>query len=57
MKKLTIGIALFVATLATVGQLRHPSNPLIVNGTRLRTTPRDWPPPHCPPSCPPKVPQ
>jgi len=51
MKKLTIAIALLVAALATAGQMRHPSNPLIVGGNKLETTAQEWPMPPCIPSC------
>ena len=49
MKKLTIGIALLVAALATAGQAIHPSNPLPVGGALLPTKTGDWPYPPCPP--------
>jgi len=51
MKKLTIGIALLVAALATFGQVRHPSNPLTVAGAKIQTTVADWPGTSCPTSC------
>jgi len=51
MKKLTIGIALLVAALATFGQARHPSNPLTLGGTEIQTTVADWPGASCPPLC------
>jgi len=51
MKKLTIGIALLVAALATFGQVRHPSNPLTVGGAKIQTTVAEWPQAYCPPNC------
>ena len=51
MRKTFIAIGLVVAALATAGQLRHPSNPLTVEGKKLSTVQRDWPFPICPPMC------
>lgn len=51
MKKISIAIALLVATLSTAGQLRHPSSPLTIDGNQLSTENKDWPFPICPPDC------
>jgi hypothetical protein len=51
MKRISIAIALLLATLATAGQLRHPSNPLTIDGKRLSTGHKDLPFPICPPDC------
>jgi hypothetical protein len=51
MKKISIAIALLVATLSTAGQLRHPLNPLTIDGNQLSTENKDWPFPICPPDC------
>jgi hypothetical protein len=52
MKKTSIAIALLLAALATAGQLRHPSNPLTIDGKKLSTTGhQDLPFPICPPDC------
>jgi len=51
MKKVSIAIALLLATLATAGQLRHPSNPLTIDGKKLSTEHQEWPFPICPPDC------
>ena len=51
MKKLMIGIALLVGALATLGQVRHPSNPLTVGGNKMQTTVAEWPQTYCPPNC------
>jgi len=49
MNKLTLAAALLVASLATAGQLTHPSSPLSLGGVRLPTTVEEWPSPFCPP--------
>jgi hypothetical protein len=51
MRKISIAIALLLATLATAGQLRHRSNPLTIDGTKLSTGHKDLPFPICPPDC------
>jgi len=51
MKKFFFLVTLAVAALATVGQIRHSSNPLTVNGNTLSTIQNDWPAPVCPPDC------
>jgi hypothetical protein len=51
MKRISIAIALLLATLATAGQLRHPSNPLTIDGKKLSTEHKEWPFPICPPDC------
>ena len=51
MKKTFVAIAILLATAATAGQLRHPANPLTIQGKKLSTEHRDWPFPICPPDC------
>ena len=51
MKKISISIALLLATVATAGQLRHPVNPLTIDGKKLSTENKEWPFPICPPDC------
>jgi hypothetical protein len=51
MKKTSIAIALLLAALATAGQLRHPSNPLTIDGKKLSTEHKELPFPICPPDC------
>ena len=51
MKKIAIAAALLVATLATAGQLRHPSNSLTLDGKQITVGSQDWPVPICPPDC------
>jgi hypothetical protein len=51
MKKTCIAIALLLATLATAGQLRHPSTPLTLEGKMLSTQHKEVPFPICPPDC------
>jgi hypothetical protein len=51
MKKTFVAIALLLAALATAGQLRHPSNPLTIEGKKLSTAQAELPFPICPPSC------
>jgi len=51
MKKTFVAIALLLASIATAGQVRHPSNPLTLDGNRLSIVPADWPFPICPPAC------
>jgi hypothetical protein len=51
MKRIPIAIALLLAALATAGQLRHPSNPLTIDGKKLSTGHKDLPFPICPPDC------
>jgi hypothetical protein len=51
MKRIPIAIALLLAALATAGQLRHPSNPLTIDGKKLSTGHQDLPFPICPPDC------
>jgi hypothetical protein len=51
MKRIPIAIALLLAALATAGQLRHPSNPLTIDGKKLSTGHMDLPFPICPPDC------
>jgi hypothetical protein len=51
MNKTFVAIALLLAALATAGQLRHPSNPLTIEGKKLSIAQSELPFPICPPSC------
>ena len=51
MKTTFVAIALLIAALATAGQLRHPSNPLTIEGKKLSTAQSELPFPICPPNC------
>ena len=51
MKKTFVAIALLLAALATAGQLRHPLNPLTIEGKKLSTEQQELPFPICPPGC------
>lgn len=51
MRRLSIAIGLVVAALATYGQLKNQSNPLVVNGAKIPVTQQDYPFPPCPPDC------
>lgn len=51
MKKTFVAIALVLAALATAGQLRHPANPVTIEGKKLSTGQIEWPFPVCPPDC------
>ena len=51
MKTIFVAIALLLAALATAGQLRHPLNPLTIDGDKLSTEQQELPFPICPPNC------
>lgn len=50
--KITLAITLGLAALAYMGAVRHPANPVTIQGVSLpSTTQSEWPAPVCPPDC------